>query len=146
MLVLRTDGTPTVTPTRSAYLTYYSLKQTDKMDEAAITKAKLIVDSATSSVSRPEVYPLASQVDEKTIDSWPITVIKNIYGKYVAKLSIDGDIKQLDIKGVLDIDSLPLVGKLTQLVAAEDTPWGPVGPNNKTGIIHKGDTKAYVVV
>ena len=140
------EGTPIVTPTRPAYLNDYSHKQTNNMEQAEITKAKLIVETATSTVSRPEVYPLSSQVPEKTIDSWPITIIKNIYGRYVAKLTIDGAAIQVAIKGVLDVDNLPLVGKLTQLVAADDTPWGPIGPSNKTGIIKKGETKAYVVV
>jgi hypothetical protein len=143
---IHVEGTPIVTPTRPAYLNILFTKQTDKMDEAAITKAKLIVETATSTVSRPEVYPLSSQVPEKTIDSWPITIIKNIYGRYVAKLTIDGNAIQVAIKGALDIDNLPLVGKLTQLVAADDHPWGPIGPNNKVGIIKKGESKAYVVV
>lgn len=116
------------------------------MNEAQVTIAKQIIETS-SKKSRPEVYPLSSAKSELTVDHMPVNVIKNMYGRYQAKVVIDDASYLVDIKGALDIDNLPTEGKLVQLECAETTPWEIPNTNPpRKGTIEKGEKKAYIVV
>lgn len=113
------------------------------MEANQINIAKQIITTSTAKQARPEVYPLSSANPALTVDNMPISVIKNMYGRYQAKVTIEGLSYPVDIKGILDTDNLPTTGKLVQLTCAVATPWEV---NGRSGTIDAGTTKAYVVV
>ena len=114
-------------------------------DKFAIIKSTIA--GTDKGASRPELYPLTSAVEDKTMENVLISVIKPLgFSSHMASVeNEDGtDTVLIPLKGIIDEDNLPTSGKLVVLAAAQDREWGPF--NGKSGTVKAGTTKSYIVV
>ena len=106
-----------------------------------ITKS---IENTTKGAGLPELYPVDSAVARQTLDNVAVPIYKETrFNGDPTMAKVEGVNTPIAIKGIAT-QLGPTTGKFVVLTANEDRPWGPF--NGKSGVVKKGDTKAFIVV
>jgi hypothetical protein len=118
-----------------------------KNESETIAKINTVIAGTDKGKANVEHYPLASADEDKTVLNVNIKVFKPVgYSSHMASIIDENDQPSqtlVAIKGLLDEDNLPDVGKL-KVLKTPGFDWQM--PDGRKGTVKADTTKAYIVV